>query len=113
MFTLSFTPRGGHSLLFRRMEGQTENFHNQGITSLLGDKVHPWGATSPLEVKVPPRVKLKMGLCVKQADESVIKIFGSYLPTYISNGTWVIITWVCVYKGRRIYEYGIFSYDVI
>jgi hypothetical protein len=26
MFTPSFTPRSEHSLLFRRMEGQTENF---------------------------------------------------------------------------------------
>jgi hypothetical protein len=26
MFTPSFTPRGEHSLLFRRMEGRTENF---------------------------------------------------------------------------------------
>jgi hypothetical protein len=29
-FTLSFTPRGEHSLLFRRMEGQTENFTHRG-----------------------------------------------------------------------------------
>jgi hypothetical protein len=36
MFTPSFIPRGEHSLLFRRMEGQTENF-------TCGDKIHPWG----------------------------------------------------------------------
>jgi hypothetical protein len=30
MFTPSFTPRGEHSLLFRRMEGQTENFTPRG-----------------------------------------------------------------------------------
>jgi hypothetical protein len=30
MFTPSFTPRGQHSLLFRRMEGRTENFTPRG-----------------------------------------------------------------------------------
>jgi hypothetical protein len=29
-FIPSFTPRGEHSLLFRRMEGQTENFLPRG-----------------------------------------------------------------------------------
>jgi hypothetical protein len=29
-FTPLFTPRGEHSLLFRRMEGQTENFTPRG-----------------------------------------------------------------------------------
>jgi hypothetical protein len=29
-FTPSFTPRGDHSLLFRRIEGQTENFTPRG-----------------------------------------------------------------------------------
>jgi hypothetical protein len=29
-FTPSFTPRGEHSLLFRRMEGRTENFTPRG-----------------------------------------------------------------------------------
>jgi hypothetical protein len=30
MFTLSVTPRGEHSLLFSRMEGQTDNFTPRG-----------------------------------------------------------------------------------
>jgi hypothetical protein len=30
MFTPSFTPKGEHSLKFRRMEGQTENFVPSG-----------------------------------------------------------------------------------
>jgi hypothetical protein len=30
MFTPSFTPRGERSLLFRRMEGQAENFNLRG-----------------------------------------------------------------------------------
>jgi hypothetical protein len=30
MFTPSFTPRGEQSLLFRRMEGQTDNFTPKG-----------------------------------------------------------------------------------
>jgi hypothetical protein len=37
MFTPSFTPRGEHSLLFRRMEGRTENFALRGQTLPLGD----------------------------------------------------------------------------
>jgi hypothetical protein len=56
-FTPSFTPRsppGVNTLLFRRMEGQTE-FHTQGITSPLGDKIHPWGS------KFAPRGKVKNG----------------------------------------------------
>jgi hypothetical protein len=36
-FSLSFTTRGEHYLLFRRMEGQTENVAPKGITSLLGE----------------------------------------------------------------------------
>jgi hypothetical protein len=47
-FTPSFTPRGEHSLLFRRMEGQTgDNFTPRGQS-------HPGGTTSPLGVKVCP-----------------------------------------------------------
>jgi hypothetical protein len=30
MFTPSFTPKAEHSVLFRRMEGQTENFTPRG-----------------------------------------------------------------------------------
>jgi hypothetical protein len=45
LFTPSFTPRGEHSLMFRRTKGQTEGLHPWGITSLLGDKFHPWGPT--------------------------------------------------------------------
>jgi hypothetical protein len=41
MFTPSFTPRGEHSLLFRRMEGRTENFTPRGHNSPLGDKFAP------------------------------------------------------------------------
>jgi hypothetical protein len=41
MFIPSFAPRGELSLLFRRMEGRIENFTP-------GDKIHPWGTTSPL-----------------------------------------------------------------
>jgi hypothetical protein len=47
MFTPSFTPRVDHYLLFRRMEGRTENFtpgYNftlRGENSLLGDNFAP------------------------------------------------------------------------
>jgi hypothetical protein len=36
-FTPSFTPSGEHSLLFRRVEGRTENFTPKGQNSPLGD----------------------------------------------------------------------------
>jgi hypothetical protein len=55
MFIPSFTPRGEHSLLFRRIEGEKKS-------SLLGDKIHTWGTTSPLVSKFAPRGKLRMGL---------------------------------------------------
>jgi hypothetical protein len=54
MFTPSFTPRGEHSLLLRRMEGQTENFTPRGY-------FHPWGAKSPLGVKFAPMGEVKNG----------------------------------------------------
>jgi hypothetical protein len=47
MFTPSFTPWGEHSLMFRRMEGRTENFTP-------GDKFYPCG----------PEVKLRIALWV-------------------------------------------------
>jgi hypothetical protein len=43
MFTPSFTPMGEHSLLFRKMEGQTENFTPRGQISTLGSKFAPRG----------------------------------------------------------------------
>jgi hypothetical protein len=61
MFTPSFTPRGKHSLQFRRMEGQTENFipgdncTSRGQSSLLGDNYAPGG------VNFDPRVEVKNG----------------------------------------------------
>jgi hypothetical protein len=61
MFTPLFTPRGEHSLLFRRMEERTENFTPRGQNSPLGDKIHPWGTTSPLGAKFSPRVEVKNG----------------------------------------------------
>jgi hypothetical protein len=35
---------GEYSLLFRKMEGKTAGLHIQGITSHLGDKLHPRGS---------------------------------------------------------------------
>jgi hypothetical protein len=52
MFTPSFTPRGEHSLLFRRMEGRTGNFTP-------GDNLPTRGQNSPLGSKFVPRVKVK------------------------------------------------------
>jgi hypothetical protein len=61
MFTPSFTPRGEHSLLVRRMEGRTENFIPQGITTPPGDTVHPWGTSSSLGSKFAPWGEVKNG----------------------------------------------------
>jgi hypothetical protein len=76
MFTHLFTPEGEQSLLFRRMEGRTDNFTPRGhnsplwakfsprgevkngplrITSALGDKIHPRGS------KFAPRDEVKNG----------------------------------------------------
>jgi hypothetical protein len=48
--------------LLRRIEGLTE-FHPQGITSPLGDKIHPWGSAYAPRVKVKndPRFILAAG----------------------------------------------------
>jgi hypothetical protein len=54
MFTPSFTPRGEHSLLFRRMEGQTES-HPQRTKFTPGGQIRPWGQS------LAPGVKLRMG----------------------------------------------------
>jgi hypothetical protein len=60
MFTPSFTPGSEHSLLFKRMEGQAMNFNP---TSTQGDKIHPWGTTSPWgSQSLPLGAKLRMGL---------------------------------------------------
>jgi hypothetical protein len=51
MLTPSFTPRGEHSLLFRRIEVA----NREQITSPARNKIHPWGTTSPLGSSVAPR----------------------------------------------------------
>jgi hypothetical protein len=48
MFTPSFSPMGEHFLLFRRMEGRTENFTPRGQSSLLGENFALGGKTLPL-----------------------------------------------------------------
>jgi hypothetical protein len=50
-----FAPEGEYSLLFRRMEGRTEDLHSLGSTSPLGNKVHPSGTTLALGVNFTPR----------------------------------------------------------
>jgi hypothetical protein len=58
IFTHSFTPRGEHSLLFRRIVERTENlppgdnFTPLGQSSFLGDNFAPGGRSSPLEMKL-------------------------------------------------------------
>jgi hypothetical protein len=61
MFTPAFTQRGEHSLLFRRMEGRTENFtpreylHPSGTKFTPGRELRPWGS------KFDPRGDAKNG----------------------------------------------------
>jgi hypothetical protein len=63
MFTPSFTPRGEHSLLFRRMEGRSENFTPQGITFPLGgQKSLLWDNFAPGGQSLPLGTKLRLGL---------------------------------------------------
>jgi hypothetical protein len=70
-FTPSFTLMGEHSLLFRRMEGRTENFTPKGITSPqgtnspLGDNFAPGGQS------LHPGVKLRMGLRSQSYDREL------------------------------------------
>jgi hypothetical protein len=52
IFTPLFTPRGEHSLLFRRMGGCTENFNLRGQNSLLGDNFAPRVKVCPLGAKL-------------------------------------------------------------
>jgi hypothetical protein len=64
MFTPSFTPRDECSLLFRRMEGTTENFtprkylHPQEISSPPGNIFTPRGQNSSLGDNFAPGVKV-------------------------------------------------------
>jgi hypothetical protein len=56
MLTASFPRRGEQSLLFRRMEGPTENF-NPGDNFTPRGQIHPWGGQSLIL-----GAKLRMGL---------------------------------------------------
>jgi hypothetical protein len=65
MFIPSITPRGEHCLLFRRMEGQTENFTPRG-------QFTPGGQLRPRGQSLPLGAKLRMGL----------RIFSSLAPKW-------------------------------
>jgi hypothetical protein len=61
MLTTSFTPRGEHSLLFRRMEGKQrilpsggDNFTHRDQNSPLGDNFTPWASVFQYDF-APPR----------------------------------------------------------
>jgi hypothetical protein len=38
-----FHPTGEHCVMFTKTKGRTEGLHPWGITSPIGNKVHPWG----------------------------------------------------------------------
>jgi hypothetical protein len=52
ILTLLFTPRVEHSLLFRRMEGQRDNFTPRGQNLPLGGQLRPWGQSLLLWEKI-------------------------------------------------------------
>jgi hypothetical protein len=81
MFTPSFTPRGEHTLLFRRMEEQTENFIPRGLPHPQETKFTPREQNSSLGSKIAPRGIVKNGLL----------IFRSQLVQYIGDcELWVV-----------------------
>jgi hypothetical protein len=61
MFTPSFTPRGKHSLLFKRMKGRTENINPRGKLYSQGTKFTPGGQLRPWRSKFSPRGEDKNG----------------------------------------------------
>jgi hypothetical protein len=66
MFIPLFTPRGEYSLLFRRMEGRTENFTPWGQNSPLGDNFAHGGQSFPLEAKLRMGLRMSVGrICVR------------------------------------------------
>jgi hypothetical protein len=56
-----FTPRGEHSLLFRRMEEQTENFNPRGQLYPYGTNFTPGGQLRPWGSKFAPGGEVKNG----------------------------------------------------
>jgi hypothetical protein len=66
---VNLAPRGEPSILFRRMEGQTENFTHRdnfiprGQSSILGDNFTPGGQILPLGAKL----RMGMTLCERIA----------------------------------------------
>jgi hypothetical protein len=56
MFTVSFAPRGEHSLLFRRMEGQKQTISHPRDNFTPVGQLRPWGSKFALrgEVKNGP-----------------------------------------------------------
>jgi hypothetical protein len=55
------------------MEGQTEDLDSQGITSPLGNKVHPWGQSPFLGLKI----KTGLSVFTKAVDASVVRTTAS------------------------------------
>jgi hypothetical protein len=60
-YTPSFTPRGEHSLLFRRMEGRKENLTPVDNFTPRGQKFTPGGQLRPWGSKFAPRGEVKNG----------------------------------------------------
>jgi hypothetical protein len=75
-----FTPWGEHSLLFRRMEGRTENFTPMGQNSHLGDNFAPCGESLPLGPN------LRMGLRCLSLKTRQSERNGIYLVLLVDYG---------------------------
>jgi hypothetical protein len=50
--------------MFRRTKGRTEGLNPWGVTSPLGNKVHPWGRLQSWGTNFAPRGDVKTGLCL-------------------------------------------------
>jgi hypothetical protein len=87
-----FTPpsRDEHSLLFRRMDGQTDYFTPWGsIHPHPGDKIHPWWTNPPLASKFAPRGEVTNGpqrpvfKRIFAATEKIVPSYRRHLPSSV------------------------------
>jgi hypothetical protein len=94
-FTPSFTPRGEHPVLFRRMEGRTEIFTPPGDNFTPRGLIHPWGTTSPLGSKFDPRGEVKNGpqfvsRCELGPGGELCTLGGMFTPLFTSILGWTL-----------------------
>jgi hypothetical protein len=99
LFTDSFTPRGEHSLMFRRMKQWSGGFHPWGVTSSLGELHHPW------EPYLPLGAYLKTGLCPPSKKQVRLTVdpmgtlsFAKSPPAFTYDWNWGPMLWLNLEK---------------